>query len=213
MTEKNEKKIINNKEEKPLRFYLEEYAGIEPEKRAEALGIDYHEGSFFLEMLGESYQISWPEGDISSQNERALALSSNEEKIMLYRYLVHGQAIPASGGYKTFRELPWGEVYIKTFSGRCLARLAFKFSSRLNEYREAAKALGGEPMTHSDAGFEFGFTGDYRLRVFIWQGDEEFPPSAQILYTDNFAVGFSAEDSVVAAELLINALSEKVKQK
>ena len=213
MSDIREKKdIVNNKEEKPLQFYLEEYALIDPVKRAGELDITYRDGSFSVDMLGESYRISWPEGVISSENESALAIWSNEAKIMLYRYLVHGQAVPSSGQYKTFRELPWGEVYIRTFTGRCINRLAFKFSRDLESYRKAAVLLGGQPLSHSDAGFEYVFIGGYRIQVFIWKGDEEFPPNAQILYTDNFSVGLSAEDCVVAAEMLINALSEKVKK-
>ena len=44
------------------------------------------------------------------------------------------------------------------------------------------------------------------MRIFIWEGDEEFPPSAQILYSDNFAEGFTAEDRAVAADILIAAI-------
>lgn len=207
------KEVINNKEEKPLQYYLEEYAVIDPEKRGKALGINYQDGCFSMDMLGESYRISWPEGAISSENEKALAVWNNEAKIMIYRYLVHGQAIPTSGNFKTFRELPWGEVYIKPFTGRCITRLAYKFSRDLDGFKWAAPLLGGVPMNHGDAGFEFVFTGEYRLRVFIWAGDEEFPPNAQILYSDNFSVGLSAEDCVVVAEMLINALGEKLKAK
>ena len=35
-------------------------------------------------------------------------------------------------------------------------------------------------------------------------GDDEFPPNAQVLYTDNFADCFAAEDRVVAGDILIS---------
>ena len=38
------------------------------------------------------------------------------------------------------------------------------------------------------------------------QGDEEFPPNAQVLYSDNFAEGFAAEDRVVAGDILISTI-------
>ena len=44
------------------------------------------------------------------------------------------------------------------------------------------------------------------MRILIWEGDEEFSPSAQILYSDNFAAGFGAEDRVVAADILIGTI-------
>ena len=41
------------------------------------------------------------------------------------------------------------------------------------------------------------------MEILVWEGDDEFPPSAQLLYTDNFAQGFAAEDRVVAGDILI----------
>jgi hypothetical protein len=41
------------------------------------------------------------------------------------------------------------------------------------------------------------------MRILVWAPDEEFPPSAQVLYTDNFADSFAPEDRVVAGDLLI----------
>ena len=46
----------------------------------------------------------------------------------------------------------------------------------------------------------------YRMKVIVWEGDEEFPPNSQILYTDNFAEGFAAEDRVVAGDILITVI-------
>ena len=44
------------------------------------------------------------------------------------------------------------------------------------------------------------------MQILVWEGDDEFPPSAQILYSDNFAEGFAAEDRVVAGDILIGAI-------
>ena len=46
----------------------------------------------------------------------------------------------------------------------------------------------------------------------IYAGDEEFPPSSQILYSDNFASAFSAEDRVVAGDILISAIRQEMKR-
>ncbi|HIR64818.1 MAG TPA: DUF3786 domain-containing protein, partial [Candidatus Faecousia faecigallinarum] len=48
------------------------------------------------------------------------------------------------------------------------------------------------------------FLGPYAMEILLWAGDEEFPPSAQLLYTENFAQGFAPEDRVVAGDILIN---------
>jgi hypothetical protein len=61
-------------------------------------------------------------------------------------------------------------------------------------------------VAYGDAGFEFELVGGYKMRILVWEGDEEFPPNAQVLYSDNFASGFAAEDRVVAGDILISAI-------
>ena len=95
-------------------------------------------------------------------------------------------------------------AYIQPFTGRCLTRAAFTFGTRLAAFRAACEKLGAEPLPHGDAGYVFPFFGPFAMAVLVWAGDEEFPPSAQLLYTGNFAQGFAPEDRVVAGDILIS---------
>ena len=66
--------------------------------------------------------------------------------------------------------------------------------------------MGATAVKHGDAGFAFELVPGYRMQILMWEGDEEFPPNAQILYSDNFADGFAAEDRVVAGDILISTI-------
>ena len=44
------------------------------------------------------------------------------------------------------------------------------------------------------------------MQIMVYAGDDEFPPSSQVLYSDNFEIGFSAEDRVVAGDILISSI-------
>ena len=48
------------------------------------------------------------------------------------------------------------------------------------------------------------------MRILVWEGDEEFPPNAQVLYSDNFAQGFAPEDRVVAGDILISTVKAEM---
>ena len=61
-------------------------------------------------------------------------------------------------------------------------------------------------LSHGDAGYQFQLVPGYHIQILIWQGDEEFPPNAQVLYSENFAQGFAAEDRVVAGDILISTI-------
>lgn len=204
--------IKNNKEEIPLQYYLDAFKDIDPVQRSKELVIPYENSCFRLSMYGDAYTVRWPDAKISCENTAAMALNRKPAQIMLLRYLISGKPLPSTGRYLAFRELPWGNVYLQPFTGRCLNRMAWKYNSDPEAFCKAALSLGGQPLDHADAGFRFEFIGDYNLLFYLWKGDEEFPPNAQVEYSDNFAAGFQAEDSVVAAELLIGAISAEMKK-
>ena len=101
-------------------------------------------------------------------------------------------------------------MYIKPYTGRVLTRAAFTFGTRVAAFKAAAEKMGAEPVKHGDAGFEFNLIGSYKMRILVWEGDDEFPPNAQILYSDNFAQGVAAEDRVVAGEILISTIKAMI---
>ncbi|MCD7832377.1 MAG: DUF3786 domain-containing protein, partial [Lachnospiraceae bacterium] len=108
--------------------------------------------------------------------------------------------------FLTYREVPWGEVYYRQFSGRCLARLAYSYGNRLEAFCTAMEKLGAKKIAAGDAGYEIEVFDGYWIRFQLWGGDEEFPPSAQILFSDNYAAAFHAEDLVVACDVIIGAM-------
>ena len=128
----------------------------------------------------------------------------------LLRYLLEAKKVVSGGNWLTFREMPWGELYIKPYTGRVLTRAAFTFGTRLAKFKAAAEKMGGIPVNHGDAGYQFQLVEGYHMQILVWEGDEEFPPNAQVLYSDNFADGFAAEDRVVAGDILISAIKENM---
>ena len=47
--------------------------------------------------------------------------------------------------------------------------------------------------------------------MILWEGDDEFPPSSQILFSDNFPVSFAAEDMAVMGDVIIGSLKAFLK--
>jgi len=47
--------------------------------------------------------------------------------------------------------------------------------------------------------------------MLLWEGDDEFPPSSQILFSDNFPVSFAAEDMAVMGDVIIGSLKAFLK--
>lgn len=198
--------IKNNKEEVPFQYYLREFQQMDPEDSVRRLEIPFDRNTFTIRFLGQTYTVTWPDYAISGNDPHAFALDKLQAQTFLLRYLLTGKRLPAVGAWKTFRQLPWGEVYIQPFNGRCIRRSAFVFGKDLHKFSAASRKLGGVEIDQGDKGFEFIVVQDYRIRIIVWEAAEEFAPNAQILFSDNFAAGFLADESVAAAELLIGAI-------
>ena len=197
--------IENHKEEVPFAHYEEKFRALDPASVAERLkAVKWNGEEFTLTLLGREFAIAHPEYAI-----RALdggMLPPLPVQTFLLRYLLESKDVSWGGQWKTFREMPWGEMYIKPYTGRVLTRAAFTFGTRVAAFKAAAEKMGAEAVNHGDAGYRFDLIGDYQMQILVWEGDEEFPPNAQILYSDNFADGFAAEDRVVAGDILISTI-------
>lgn len=205
--------IQNNKEEVPFSHYAVLFKELDPHEAAQRCGVPFEDGSFTVKLLNVTYRIAWPEYAITADREDAFALQNLPCQTFLLRFLLEGRAPVLALGYKTFREMPWGELYITPYTGRCLSRAAFTFGTQVDAFAAACQRMGGERLSRGDAGYGFALLGGYRMQIMIYAGDEEFPPSSQILYSDNFASGFSAEDRVVAGDILISAIRQEMKRK
>ena len=197
--------IENHKEEVPFAHYEEKFRALDPASVAERLkAVKWNGEEFTLTLLGREFAIAHPDYAI-----RALDggnLPPLPVQTFLLRYLLESKDVSWGGQWKTFREMPWGEMYIKPYTGRVLTRAAFTFGTRVAAFKAAAEKMGAEAVNHGDAGYRFDLIGGYQMQILVWEGDEEFPPNAQILYSDNFADGFAAEDRVVAGDILISTV-------
>ncbi len=197
--------IENHKEEVPFAHYEEKFQALNPAEAAQRLSdVTWDGQEFTVTLLGRSYAIAHPTYAIRALDGGKLPPLPTQT--FLLRYLLEGKDAPWAGQWKTFREMPWGEMYITPYTGRVLTRAAFTFGTRLAAFQAAAEKMGATALKHGDAGYQFDLIGGYRMQILVWEGDDEFPPNAQVLYSDNFADGFAAEDRVVAGDILITAI-------
>ena len=197
--------IENHKEEVPFAHYEEQFQKLDPQDTAARLpSVQWDGNEFTVTLLGREFAISHPRYAIRPLDGGNVPPLPTQP--FLLRYLLESRDAAWAGGWKTFREMPWGEMYIKPYTGRVLTRAAFTFGTRTAAFKTAAEKMGATPLKHGDAGFQFDLIGGYKMQILVWEGDVEFPPNAQVLYSDNFAAGFAAEDRVVAGDILISTV-------
>lgn len=201
----------DNKERIPLEHYLEEYRKIDPKEAALRCGVEYDEEKqqFHIRLMGYSYLADYPEFALHPEKGEEGPMHFSEmvpAKIIILRFLISGQSVKSTGKYLTYREVPWGEVYFRQFEGRCLTRLKFAFGFKLEQFAAAMEKLGARKISMGDAAYEFEFVNGLHVRFILWAGDDEFPPSSQILFEDNFPYAYQAEDLAVVGDISITTL-------
>ncbi len=133
---------------------------------------------------------------------------SPELSILLLRILLESTPTPPRTRFIAYQEIPRGATYLPAFNRRCTLRLARMFDEA-EQMAAACTALGGTPAdSKADAAYQFEFLPDIFVQLLFWEGDDEFPAQAQILFSDNITAFFSSEDVVVISEIILRALAQ-----
>ncbi|NLB28756.1 MAG: DUF3786 domain-containing protein [Clostridiales bacterium] len=203
--------IRDNKTEAPLRHYRALFEKLEPSEVSARTGIPFEDGNFIIDILGHKLRASWPGFELVPISESCPeALVSPYSGILILRYLIRGRRTAWKGEFMSYRELPWGDVYDDNFNGRCRIRLAYGFGHDLGSFEKAALCLGGAVFARKTGTVtaDLPLPGGITVRMILHEGDEEFPPAALILFSDNVSSAWDAEDLAGLGEEIISALKE-----
>ena len=163
---------------------------------AERCGIEYSasKGEFQLEILGQSYRVSYPSFVVRRAEEQSEAPLWFQALIIHYFTTADGASL--AGEWVSLRQVPGGLFYEQAFQGYTGDRLASFFGNDLERFKATCSRMGGSPEDMGDASFSFLPLPRVPMTIVYWLGDEEFPPSAQFLF-----------DSAVSHYLAIGALT------
>ncbi len=134
----------------------------------------------------------WREYVISADDFAVRRADTGEEQpsfiqSLILTYLVTADGTTPSSRWIGFRELPDGMFYVQAFQGYTGGRLVRELGGGIEVFCRAAEALGGEPLEIGDAGYVFTVLPRVHLALVYWEGDEEFPSQARVLFEDTTA--------------------------
>jgi len=203
--------LADNKYGKPLRHYEAIYEKLDPNEIAKRCNLEFNSETscFSLRVLGTEYSVTFPRFALVDKDGKEKETSY--ETILFIEYLCEGKYVPDQGKRLSYNEFPWGSVYYLNFERRCLKRCAGTFGKDIKKFIETIEknpSLRAEAMKVGDASYRMEFINGLYLTIILWGADDEFPPSAQLLFDDNFVSAFTAEDIAVVAEVLTDRLKK-----
>lgn len=159
---------------------LKHFKAANPVEMAEKSGVDYDgTGTFTVNYCNKPYKILHSTGEIIGPEGEDLLES---DQILLYQYLSQATGVPVTGRWISYLELPNGEHHYVPFKIEAMGPLARKFGSDLDGFHEAAGKMGGKEIKMGHAGFVIPALPRVPLAVALWEGDDEFPANANVIF-------------------------------
>ena len=184
--------------------------GMNVEERARKAGADYQRGGdgekITLSFFSEPYQISFPQIEFYAPSKKTVSLVT---RVLLLHYLIRADGSSLTGKWVSYKDIPGGLLYASVFARRVTDPLARKFGRSAKVFKEMAIPLGGEPAGVGDASFIFKVFPLIPMEYILWEGDDEFPPSAQLLFDASVDHYLSLEDIVVLGQIATGRLIQR----
>lgn len=170
-----------------------EFDALDPAVMAEKAGADFdsRDQSINLSFINRAYRVESPGGKIFTADGKAAQLY---QSILILHYLVTADGTPLDGRWIAYRHLPGGDIYIEPFNNRAIRPFLKTFGNDPEQFRKAAMALGGKQVQMSGIGMTVPVFPRVPICFVIWPGDEEMPPSANILFDGKAASYLPTED-------------------
>ena len=161
--------------------------------------------------LDRVYRIEYPSFAFFDESGDVKEIPLQEQVLILHYLTAPGVDSPA-GNRITFREIPGASLYFSVFVKRAIDPLKQVFGQNLSGFSEAARRLGGKAIDHGDVAVAFSVLPKVSVRIILWEGDDEFPPEASILFDETISDIFSPEDVAWLSGLLVYRLISISKQ-
>ena len=188
----------DNLTQMPLEHYMGRLQTADAAEVSARLGLEWDGRGFTVQVLGQDKHINFPAFDDEGWTDRW--------RILFGRYLLEGKKARPMTGFVTYSQMPWGETYNEKFRQRCILRLAGTYGYKIDTFKAICQAMGAVAVPGSGVTYEFTFLPGLLVRFTLWEGDEEFAPTSQILFSDNFPDAFAAEDRVVVCEYILGEM-------
>jgi len=128
------------------------------------------------------------------------------EEIMILHYLATADGTPLANRWISFKELPGGNIYTEPFTNRAIKPLVKFFGPEPTNLIQAAAQFQGTPLQLGDVGIMVSVLPMVPVALVLWEGDEEFPATGNILFDASAEHYLPTEDFAVLSGMLVNKL-------
>lgn len=128
------------------------------------------------------------------------------DRILALHYLLCKVSIPEPGELISFRQLDSGMFYLPAFLSRSVKPLVACIGNDLELLKKNLHRFDWEPVNLGDFAARIHALGKVYTTLIYRLGDDEFPPSADLLFDESIKRVFCTEDTAVLASRICLSL-------
>lgn len=166
--------------------------------------LENDQGELILPVWESEISIHTPDFDMHSRASRQ-PLTPDLQALLLY-HLITSDGSPETGKWISFADLPGGRFYNAAFQGYTGSVIASSFGQDDIALSDACLKIGGEQIGFADRSYRFAPLPRVPLLVAWWQGDEDFPDSAQILFDSSASHHLPVDVCAVLGSMLVKKI-------
>ena len=117
--------------------------------------------------------------------------------VFLIHYLLDAPPAVAAPEWISEKDIPGGATFFRGPHQIPTHWIADKYGNDVEAFSRRCRQLGGELLSLADAAFSFRITARAAVAILYWQGDDDFPAEAKVLF-DRSLAGYLAADVVFA---------------
>jgi hypothetical protein len=166
--------------------------------RCAALGLPApQDGLVSFRMFGRSALLDLR--TLTVADAETAASVKSEDQILLLHFLACDVPLEASRELISFRDLQAGDFYYASFQQRAVQPLIGRFGNDTDTLAAQLARFDHERLTLGDLSARIYAFGPLATTLVYYRGDDEFPPSAKVLFDQGLKRIFNAEDAAVLA--------------
>jgi len=169
-------------------------------------GFDEHPGSAIrVPFLDRVYRVGYPDFEFTDMSGNPAEIPIYEQVLILH-YLMGAHGVAPAGHWIPYRDIPGASLYHGVFIKRAVDPLRKVFGRNLPGFSRAAALLNGSRIAQGDLSFAFSPFPAVPLQLIVWEGDDEFPAEAGILFDRTVSGILSPEDVAWLSGMLVYRL-------
>ena len=172
----------------------------DPWEMAACTGLFLKEDQILVPYFGVDFSLCIKDAVITYADGRKALPPVYIRMMILHHLLEAKKGAVLAGEFVTMHSLKDTCVHTEAFNNRAVYPLARAFAANLEAFRKAGEALGGVPAPGGDHAFILYAFPTIPIKYIFWDGDDEVPAAANVLFDANVTDFTHPEDVIGLGE-------------